>query len=49
MLVQKLALTMQRSVLVKEVYPRRLLLRMELGVLRGCLGLGDRALGILFT
>ncbi len=40
--MQKLALTMHRSVLVKEVYPRRLLLRMALGVMRGCLGLGDR-------
>jgi hypothetical protein len=48
-LVQKLALTLQRSVLVKEVYPRRLLLQMALGVMRGCLGLGDRAWGILFT
>ncbi len=42
----------ERSVLVKEVNPRRLILSMTLGVMLGCLGLGsegDRAWGILFT
>ena len=47
--MQKLAMTLHRSVLVKEVYPRRLLLQLALGVMRGCLGQGDRAWVILFT
>jgi hypothetical protein len=42
-------MTLQRSVLVKEVYPRCLLLQLVFGVMRCCLGLGDRAWGILFT
>ena len=47
--VQKVVLTLQRSVLVKEVHPRRLLLHMAIGVMRDCLSLGDCAWGILFT
>lgn len=37
--MQKVAL--ERSVLVKEVNPRHLILSMALGVMRGCLGLGS--------